>query len=77
LASFKPVYDLLINRQGRIELIDDAKFPDASGKMTPFVMDQTTAVSIKTENGKAVGRLCHIEGDGSGNPLEIKKFVKV
>lgn len=76
-ASFKPVYDLLINNQGRIELIDEAQFPDSTGKNVPFLMDQTTAISVKVENGKAVGRLCHIEGDGAGNPREIKKFVKV
>ncbi len=66
-ASFKPVYDVLIN--GKMEAIDQAKFGNQ-----PFVMDQTSAISIKEENGKAVGRLTHVVGDGSGTPLEIKKF---
>ncbi|SDY90833.1 metallophosphoesterase [Nitrosomonas sp. Nm33] len=66
-ASFKPVYDVLIN--GKMETIDQAKFGNQ-----PFVMDQTSAVSIKEEGGKAVGRLTHVVGNGSGAPVEIKKF---
>lgn len=62
-ASFKPVYDVLIN--GRMEAIDSAKF---SG--TPFVLDRTSAVSIKEEKGKVIGRLNHITGDGSGEPVK-------
>lgn len=74
--SFKPVYELLVDQQGRMELIDAAHFKDDSGKKIPFVLDQTSAVSIKIENGKVVGRLCHVKGDGSSAPEEIKKFVK-
>ncbi|MEC4748878.1 metallophosphoesterase [Methylomicrobium sp. Wu6] len=66
-ASFKPIYDVLIN--GKMETIDNAEF-----KGKPFVMDQTSAVSIKEEGGKVVGRLTHVVGDGSGEPFEIKKF---
>lgn len=66
-ASFKPVYDVLIN--GKMETIDQARFGNQ-----PFVMDQTSAVSIREEGGKAVGRLTHVVGDGSGTPIEIKKF---
>lgn len=66
-ASFKPVYDVLIN--GKMEAIDQARFDNQ-----PFVMDQTSAISIKEESGKVVGRLTHVVGDGSGLPLEIKKF---
>jgi hypothetical protein len=65
--SFKEVYEVLVN--GRMERLDEARF-----KGEPFVMDQTSAVSIIEEGGKAVGRLTHVIGDGSGNPLEIKKF---
>lgn len=75
-ASFKPVYDLLIDNRGDIASIDEAKFKNDKGEMTPFVMDQTSAVSISVENGKTVGRLLHIEGDGSGNPNEIKSYVR-
>lgn len=75
-ASFKPVYDLLVNKQGRMELIDDAKFPDAAGKKTPFVLNQTSAVSVKKENGKVVGRLTHILDDGTGQPKEIQAFTR-
>jgi UDP-2,3-diacylglucosamine pyrophosphatase LpxH len=60
-ASFKPVYDVLVN--GRMEAIDSAKFNG-----NPFVLDRTSAVSIKEEKGKAIGRLNHIIGDGSGEP---------
>jgi hypothetical protein len=66
-ASFKPVYDVLAN--GTMAAIDNAQF---GGK--PFVMDQTSAVSIKKEDGKAVGRLTHVVADGTGVPVEIKKF---
>jgi UDP-2,3-diacylglucosamine pyrophosphatase LpxH len=67
-ASFKPVYDVLIN--GKMEVIDQAKFGNE-----PFVMDQTSAVSIREENDSVVGRLTHVVGDGSGTPVEIKKFT--
>ncbi|MBK8814132.1 MAG: metallophosphoesterase [Methylococcaceae bacterium] len=76
IQSFKPVYDLLINQNEGMEEIDKG-YQDAQGNWVPFVMDQTSAVSIKVENGKAVGCLYHIEKDGTGSPLEIKKFVKV
>lgn len=66
-ASFKPVYDVLIN--GKMKSIDRAEFGNQ-----PFVMDQTSAVSIKEEHGKVIGRLTHVVGDGSGTPAEIKKF---
>ena len=66
-ASFKAVYEVLTN--GTMGAIDNAKF---GGKA--FVMDQTSAVSIKEEGGKVVGRLTHVVGDGSGEPVEIKKF---
>jgi len=72
--SFKPVYELLVDKQGRMELIDDAKFPDKNGE--PFVLNQTSAVSIKVEDGKVIGRLSHVEGDGKNIPKEIKKFVR-
>lgn len=76
LDSFKPVYKLLIDQNGGMAAIDEG-YVNAKGERVPFVMDQTTAVSIKVENGKAVGRLCHIENDGTGSPKEIRKFVKV
>jgi len=75
-ASFEPVYKLLANDQGSMKIIDDAEFPDAGGNQMPFVLDQTSAVSIKKEDGKIVGRLNHIEGNGTGKPNEIKKFEK-
>ena len=75
-VTFKPVYDLLVNNQGRMELIDQAKFSDESGKKMPFVLNQTSAVSIKQENFKVVGRLTHIQGDGTGAPIIIKEFVR-
>jgi UDP-2,3-diacylglucosamine pyrophosphatase LpxH len=67
--SFKPVYDVLID--GRMELIDEAKFGGQS-----FVMNQTSAVSIKPENGGVVGRLSHVVGDGTGAPQVIQQFVR-
>lgn len=76
IHAFKPVYELLVNKQGGLELIDAAMFPDKSGKASPFVLNQTSAVSIKSENGKVIGQLSHIEGDGTGIPKEIQKFVR-
>ncbi|MGR9086441.1 MAG: metallophosphoesterase [Gammaproteobacteria bacterium] len=67
LAAFRPVYDVLVD--GKMGAIDQAEF---GGR--PFVMDQTSAVSITTENGKAVGRLTHILGNGTGEPLVVKQF---
>jgi len=75
-VTFKPVFDLLVNNQGRMELIDQAKFLDESGKEVPFVLNQTSAVSIKQENAKVVGRLTHIQGNGTGAPIIIKEFVR-
>jgi UDP-2,3-diacylglucosamine pyrophosphatase LpxH len=67
--AFKPVYDVLID--GRMELIDSAKFGGQS-----FVMNQTSAVSIKVEDGGVIGRLSHIIGDGTGMPQIIQQFVR-
>lgn len=66
-ATFRPVYDVLID--GKMETIDRAVFDNR-----PFVMNQTSAVSIKAESGKVVGRLLHVMGDGTDAPVEIKKF---
>ena len=75
--SFQPVFDLLYNKEGRMELIDKAEFKDETGKKTPFVLNQTSAVSIKKESGFVVGRLMHIDMDGAGiKTKEIKKFVR-
>jgi UDP-2,3-diacylglucosamine pyrophosphatase LpxH len=67
--SFKPVYDVLMD--GRMELIDEAKFGGQS-----FVMNQTSAVSIKAEKGGVVGCLSHVVGDGTGAPQVIQQFVR-
>jgi hypothetical protein len=39
-------------------------------------MDQTTAVCIKFDAGKVIGRLTHVVGDGTGTPSEIKAFTR-
>ncbi|HXU93518.1 MAG TPA: metallophosphoesterase [Gallionella sp.] len=64
-SSFKPVYDVLVN--GRMDDIDNATFDKE-----PLVLDRTTCVSIKLENGKAVGRLYQVTGDGTQAPTEFK-----
>lgn len=74
--SFKPVYDLLSDTSGRIELIDHADFPDENGLKKAFVLDQTSAVAIKKENGKVIGRLTHVETDGTGEPKPIRTFER-
>ena len=68
-ASFKPVYDVLIN--GSMSAIDAARFVNDS-----FVMDQSSAVCIKSDGGRVVGRLTHVVGDGTGTPSEIKAFTR-
>jgi UDP-2,3-diacylglucosamine pyrophosphatase LpxH len=75
-ASFKPVYELLVDKQGQMKLIDEAQFPDSAGARTSFVLNQTSAVSIKKEGGKVVGRLAHVEGDGTGQPTVIAAFER-
>lgn len=67
--SFEAVYKVLVD--GRMKAIDDAVF---GGK--PFVMDQTSAVSICEQGGKAVGSLAHVEGDGTGAPRVIQSFAR-
>jgi hypothetical protein len=67
--AFKPVYDVLID--GRMELIDSAKFGGQS-----FVMNQTSAVSVKVEDGGVIGRLNHIINDGTGAPQTIQQFMR-
>ncbi|HYE35868.1 metallophosphoesterase [Methylocaldum sp.] len=68
-ASFKPVYELLTN--GGMASIDTAQFGGES-----FVMDQTSAVSVVLEGGKAIGRLTHVEGDGTGAPQVIEQLAR-
>jgi UDP-2,3-diacylglucosamine pyrophosphatase LpxH len=68
-SSFKPVYDVLIN--GGMSAIDAARFGNDS-----FVMDQSSAVCIKSDGGRVVGRLTHVVGDGTGTPTDIKVFTR-
>ena len=69
LDSFRQVYNVLMN--GRMHAIDAAVFANE-----PFVMDQTSAVSIKAENDQVVGRLTHVVGNGTSAPQEIKTFAR-
>jgi UDP-2,3-diacylglucosamine pyrophosphatase LpxH len=68
-ASFEPVHAVL--RDGRMAAIDEAVF----GKQ-PFVMDQTSAVSIVEKNGAVTGSLLHVEGDGKGEPHVVREFTR-
>ena len=68
-ASFHSVYEVLMN--GRMETIDNASFGGV-----PFVLDQTSAVSIKSDGGKAIGQLTHVVGDGTGAPNVEKQFTR-
>ena len=68
-SSFKPVYDVLIN--GSMSAIDAARFGNDA-----FVMDQSSAVCIKSDGARVVGRLTHVVGDGTGAPSEIKAFTR-
>ncbi len=66
LESFKPVYDVLVD--GRMSTIDAATF-----NSTPLLLDQTTSVSISLKDGKTVGRLNQVTGDGTQEPEEFRK----
>jgi len=65
---FKQVYDVLIN--GRMDAIDDLR---VDGK--PFVMDQSSAVSIGVDGNRVVGQLLHVEGDGTSTST-IERFTR-
>ena len=66
---FDEIYKVLVD--GHMAAIDDAVF---AGK--PFVMDQTSAVSICQQGGQVVGALTHVEGDGTGAPRIIQSFTR-
>lgn len=68
-TAFQPVYKILID--GKMESIDNASF---GGQ--PFVMDQTSAVSIKKTAAGTIGSLTHVLGDGTGEPQIIKQFER-
>ena len=74
--SFKPVFDLLSDESGQMKSIDDARFPDEDGVLRSFVLDQTSAVIIKKDNGKVIGQLTHVTGDGTSAPTPIETFKK-
>ncbi|NMH65024.1 metallophosphoesterase [Shewanella salipaludis] len=68
-AAFAPVYEVLLN--GSMESIDGASFGGQS-----FVMDQTSAVSIKKTATGVVGSLTHVLADGRGEPEVIQTFAR-
>lgn len=68
-ATYGEVYKVLVD--GRMQAIDTAVF---AGQ--PFVMNQTSAVSICHRDGRVVGSLTHVEGDGSGEPRVIQSFAR-
>jgi len=57
-ATFEEVYDVLM--KGTMDSIDSAKF---GGE--PWLLDQTSAVSIKKNELGVVGQLWHVQGDGT------------
>ena len=66
--SFKPVYHVL--EKGSMEAIDQASFNNA-----PLVLDRSSAVRIRAENGATVGELLHILNDGN-EQQSVLQFVK-
>jgi UDP-2,3-diacylglucosamine pyrophosphatase LpxH len=68
-GSFEAVFEVL--RDGRMTAIDNALF---GGR--PFVMDQSSAVSICRQEGQVVASLIHVEGDGTGEPRVIQSFTR-
>lgn len=54
---FRKVYDVLMD--GSMEAIDKAEVKPSQ----PFVMNQTSAVAIRTDGDAVVGELVHVEGE--------------
>jgi len=67
--SFAGAFKVLTD--GRMSAIDSAVF---DGR--PFVLDQSSAVSICEQDGRAVGSLVHVEGDGTDAPRVIQRFSR-
>jgi UDP-2,3-diacylglucosamine pyrophosphatase LpxH len=68
-AAFKDVYNVLVD--GRMSTIDAAKFNGA-----PLVLNQTSAVCIKTDGAGVVGELAHIEGLGPISRSVMRQFPR-
>ncbi len=67
--SFDAVFAVLTD--GTMKAIDEAVF---NGE--PFVMDQTSAVSIGHDGNEVIGSLVHVVGDGSGEPQVVRRFAR-
>jgi hypothetical protein len=67
--SFAGAFQVLTD--GRMSAIDSAVFDGQ-----PFVLDQNSAVSICEQDGRAVGSLVHVEGDGTSAPRIIQSFSR-
>jgi len=63
---FKKIYDLLM--KGSMEAIDNAQIGQT------FLMNQSSAVSIRTEGSEIVGELIHIEGEDPVTERVISQF---
>jgi len=64
--EFKKIYDVLM--KGSMEEIDRAQIGQT------FLMNQTSAVSIRTEGDEVVGELLHIEGENPVTRNVISQF---
>jgi hypothetical protein len=64
--EFKKIYDVLM--KGSMEAIDNAQIAQT------FLMNQTSAVSIRTEGDEVVGELLHIEGENPVTRNVISQF---
>jgi non-homologous end joining protein Ku len=63
---FNKIYDVLM--KGSMEAIDNTEIGQA------FLMNQTSAVSIRTEGDGVVGELMHIEGEDPVTRRVISRF---
>ncbi|MGH7303631.1 MAG: metallophosphoesterase [Candidatus Rokuibacteriota bacterium] len=68
-AAFKPVYEMLVD--GRMSTIDAATFHGE-----PLVLNQTSAVCVKTESAGVVGELAHVEGRDPVVRKVVRRFVR-
>jgi UDP-2,3-diacylglucosamine pyrophosphatase LpxH len=62
--AFREVYQTLAD--GKMDTLDRAMIPTASGAREPFVLDRTSVVRISSQPDGVNGTLCHVHDAGPG-----------
>lgn len=66
-ASFMPVFEVL--KLGTMDALDKGLSAEE-----PLLLDRTSVVSFEVKDGQTWGRLCHVVGEGTAPPVEIKAY---